>query len=72
MLLGGNGDACKVALVCENGAKECCGCGECGVGSENEKLCCSVCRKALADGEGRIASVYGILCAECFEDIYMQ
>ena len=60
-----------MALVCKNGAKECCGCGCCDrFGESNEVLECQRCGEELASGEGYGDAMYATLCLECLKLLY--
>lgn len=54
-----------MALVCRNGGKECCGCGNCRENGDFEHLQCHFCGEALDGDDGYRDSLFAVLCLEC-------
>lgn len=54
-----------MALVCINGAKECCGCGNCFENGDNSQYMCQFCGKALGRDERYKNSLFEVLCSKC-------
>ena len=65
-----NGKEYGMALVCENGAKECCGCGNCRADSASLRRHCHFCGDALDGDEGYRDSVFEVLCLECLLSLH--
>ena len=62
-----------MALVCVNGAKECCGCFQCREEDSGEAVSfCSLCGKRIDDGEEYTELFYSTLCLECLKALHKQ
>ena len=59
-----------MALVCKNGAKECCGCGECLENDRIAELECHFCGKRLDEDEGYRDLLFAVLCLECLMKLH--
>jgi hypothetical protein len=54
-----------MALVCINGAKECCGCGDCLENGGNSQYVCQFCGRELNRDERYKSSIFEVLCSKC-------
>ena len=59
-----------MAIACENGAKECCGCGECMGNNRRSPERCSVCGAVVEEEEAYTDMFFEVLCLKCLKNVH--
>ena len=59
-----------MALVCKNGSKECCGCGECCENDTDIMLKCRFCGTEVSEDEGYRDLLFAVLCLDCLAKLH--